>query len=55
MMSGLSAGPRRRLILADCPKYCSANQPKEAKYNGKKYERLGQGQGGIDQRRGGMN
>lgn len=48
------AGPRRRLILAN-PKYCSCNQPKKAKYNGKKYERFGQGQGGIDQRRGGMN
>jgi hypothetical protein len=46
------AGP---MSVKDDDKYCSCKEPKEAKYNGKKYERFGQGQGGIDQRRGGMN
>jgi hypothetical protein len=55
MMNRFFAGLRHKLILAKYPKYCSCKEPKEAKYNGKKYERFGQGQGGIDQRRGGMN
>jgi hypothetical protein len=55
MMNGFSAGLRHQLILAKYRKHCSYKNPKEAKYNGKKYERFGQGQGGINQRRGGMN
>lgn len=45
---------RRRLIFAKDPKYCSCNEPKDTKYNRKKYKRFGQCQGGIDQRRGRM-
>jgi hypothetical protein len=47
-------GPRCRLVFAKDPKYCPSDKPKNTKYNCKKYERFGQGQGGIDQRRGRM-